>query len=227
MEAFLLPAPGFNPGTNTGLIRFDDPFSNGEIVITMLSSSKILPTTKVLNIDNYSDGRERNFGKGEPLAAIARHQDCDHDYEPGLGPRALAGLRILVVDDEPDCATLTGYLLGQSGADVKVALSATEALEVIERYQEWLPDILVSDIQMPAIDGYELMRRVRKMGPDRGGNIPAIALTAHIRDEDRVCALAAGFQIHMTKPFEPVELLRVVESLVNRRTEDRGSKIEG
>ena len=135
-------------------------------------------------------------------------------------------MRILVVDDEPDCATLTDYLLSQWGADVKVVHSATEALEVFERYQEWLPDILVSDIQMPAIDGYELMRRVRNMGLDRGGNIPAIALTAHIRDEDRACALAAGFQIHMAKPFEPVELLGVVESIVNRRTEDRGSSIE-
>ena len=129
----------------------------------MLSSSKIFPTTKVLNIDNYSDGRERHFGKSEPLAAIARNRGCDPDYESGLGSQALAGLRILVVDDEPDCATLTGYLLSQWGADVKVVSSATEALEVFERYQIWPPDILVSDIQMPAIDGYELMRRVRNM----------------------------------------------------------------
>ena len=219
MEAFLLPAPRFNQGITTGLVCFDDPFSNGEIAITMFSSSIIYPATKVLNIDNYSDGRELHFGESEPLAAIARHWDCDPDYEPGPGPQALAGLRILVVDDEPDCATLTGYLLSQWGADVKVAPSATEALEVFERYQEWPPDILVSDIQMPAIDGYELMRRVRKLGPDRGGNIPAIALTAYTRDEDRVHALVAGFQIHMAKPFEPVELLRVLENIANRRTD--------
>ena len=192
----------------------------------MVSSSKIFPATKVLNINNYSDGRELHFGESEPLPTIARHRDCDPDSEPCHGPQALAGLRILVVDDEPDCATLTGYILSQWGADVKVVPSATEALEVFERYQEWPPDIMVSDIQMPAIDGYELMRRVRKMGLDRGGNIPAIALTAYTRDEDRVCAMVAGFQIHMAKPFEPVELLRVVESIVNRRTEDRKSRIE-
>ena len=129
----------------------------------MLSSSKILPTTKVLNFDNYLDGRERHFGKSEPPAAIALNRDCDPDYEPGPGPQALAGLRILVVDDEPDCATLTGYLLSECGADVKVVASATEVWRSFERYQIWPPDILVSDIQMPAIDGYELMRRVRNM----------------------------------------------------------------
>jgi CheY-like chemotaxis protein len=218
MEAFPLPAPRFSHGTYTGLICLNDPFSDCEIVITMVSSSKILPTTKVLNIDNYSDGRERNFGKSGPLAATARNRDCDPDYEPDPGSQALAGLRILVVDDEPDCATLTGYFLSEWGADVKVVASATEALEVFERYEIWPPDILISDIQMPAIDGYELMRRVRSMGSDRGGNIPAIALTAYTRDEDRARALVAGFQIHVAKPFDPVDLLTVVESIVNRRT---------
>jgi CheY-like chemotaxis protein len=187
----------------------------------MLSSSKILPSTKVINIDNYLDGRERHFGKSEPPAAIARNRDCDPDNEPCPDSQALAGLRILVVDDEPDCATLTGYLLSQWGADVKVVISANEALEVFERYEEWPPDILVSDIQMPAIDGYGLIRRVRKMDPDRGGNIPAIALTAYTRVEDRIRALVAGFQIHIAKPFEPVELLTVVESILNRRANDR------
>jgi CheY-like chemotaxis protein len=192
----------------------------------MLSSSTNIPTKTVLNIDNYPDGRERLIEKSESLAAVTRHWDCDPDYEPGLGSQALAGLRILVVDDEPDCATLTGYLLSQWGADVKVVISASDALEVFERYEEWPPDILISDIQMPAIDGYGLMRRVRKMDPDRGGNTPAIALTAYTRVEDRIRALVAGFQIHIAKPFDPVELLTVVESVVNRRTEDRRSRIK-
>jgi CheY-like chemotaxis protein len=187
----------------------------------MPSSPTNIHTRTVLNIDNYLDGCERLVEKSESPAATTRRRDCDPDYEPGLSSQALAGLRILVVDDEPDCATLTGYLLRHWGADIKVAHSAIDALGVLERYQEWPPDILVSDIQMPAIDGYELMRRVRKMGPDRGGNIPAIALTAHTRAEDRIRALVAGFQIHISKPFEPVELLTVVKSVVNRNTEDR------
>jgi CheY-like chemotaxis protein len=184
----------------------------------MLSSSTNIPTRTVLNIDNYPNSRGRPVEKSESLTAVTRHWDCDPDYEPGFGSQALAGLRILVVDDEPDCATLTGYVLSQWGADVKVVISASEALEVFERYEEWPPDILVSDIQMPAIDGYGLIRRVRKMDPDRGGNIPAIALTAYTRVEDRIRALVAGFQIHIAKPFEPVELLTVVESVLNRRT---------
>jgi hypothetical protein len=139
--------------------------------------------------------------------------------EPGPGSRGLAGMRILVVDDEPDCAILTGYMLSQWGADVKVVISATEALDIFERYEEWPPDVLVSDIQMPGIDGYTLIRRVRKMDPDRGANIPAIALTAYARAEDRIRALVAGFQIHVAKPFEPVELLTVVESVAKRMIE--------
>src|SRR5215813_6665332 len=193
-----------------------DPFRNGK----MLSSSTNIPTRTLLNIDNSPDGRQRPVEKNQSLSAVTRHWDCDPDCEPGLGSQALAGLRILVVDDEPDCATLTGYFLSQWGADVKVVISASEALEVFERYEEWPPDILVSDIQMPAIDGYGLMRRVRKMDPDRGGTIPAIALTAYTRVEDRIRALVAGFQIHIAKPFEPVELLTVVESIVNRRSND-------
>jgi CheY-like chemotaxis protein len=119
----------------------------------------------------------------------------------------------LVVDDEPDGAALTGYVLRQYGADVKTVISAAEALEVFERYEGWPPEILISDIQMPGMDGYALMRRVRKLDPGRGRNIPAIALTAHSRAEDRIRALAAGFQIHVAKPFDPDELLAVVESV--------------
>ena len=119
----------------------------------------------------------------------------------------------MVVDDEPDGAALTGYVLRQYGADVKTVISGAEALEVFERYEGWPPEILISDIQMPGMDGYALMRRVRKLDPGRGRNIPAIALTAHSRAEDRIRALAAGFQIHVAKPFDPDELLAVVESV--------------
>jgi CheY-like chemotaxis protein len=173
----------------------------------------------VLNIDDSPNDSELQTEKCGSSAT---------DYEYGSETRALAGMRILVVDDEPDCATLTGYLLSQWGADVKIVISATEALEIFELYEEWPLDILVSDIQMPGIDGYALMRRVREMDPDRGGKVPAIALTAYTRVEDRIRALVAGFQIHIAKPFEPVELLTVVESILSResRIEDGRSRIE-
>jgi len=175
----------------------------------MFSSSRI-PTTTIANVDNTIS--------------------CDPELEYSPCPTALAGMRILIVDDEPDCAYLTGYLLSQWGADVKTVISAAEALDVFERYEIWPPDILISDIQMPGMDGYTLMRYVRKLDPDRGRNVPAIALTAHSRAEDRIRALAAGFNIHVGKPFEPDELLAVVESIATRtedmKIEDRGLKIE-
>jgi two-component system, chemotaxis family, CheB/CheR fusion protein len=163
-------------------------------------SSSTIPTTTIVNVDNT--------------------KSCEPEPEYSPRPTALAGMRILIVDDEPDCAFLTGYLLSQWGADVKTVISADEALDVFERYDNWPPDMLISDIQMPGMDGYTLMRRVRKLDPDRGRNIPAIALTAHSRAEDRIRALAAGFNIHVGKPFEPDELLAVVESIATR-TEDR------
>jgi CheY-like chemotaxis protein len=220
MKASYLPAPRYNPrynhGPDTGLGCFNDPFSSSEIGITMFYSSQHIPMTTVLNIDDNPDDGEPQIEKSESLDTVTRRRDCDPDYEFGPGPQALTGMRILVVDDEPDCATLTGYLLSQWGADVKIVISAAEALEVFEQYEKWPPDILVSDIQMPGIDGYALMREVRKMDPDRGGNVPAIALTAYTRAEDRIRALVAGFQIHIAKPFEPVELLTVVGSILNR-----------
>ncbi len=164
-----------------------------------MSYSSATPTTKILNVD--------------------KAKLCDPELELDPGPNALAGTRILIVDDEPDCASLTGYLLGQWGADVKTAISAAEALEIFEGPENWYPEILISDIQMPGMDGYALMRRVRKLDSDRGGNIPAIALTAHSRAEDRIRALASGFNIHVSKPFEPDELLAVVESIIPK-TED-------
>jgi CheY-like chemotaxis protein len=181
----------------------------------MLSSLQYIPMTRDLTISNYPDDTETQIEKSESLLPITPSRDWE-EYEHNHGAQALAGMRILVVDDEPDCATLTGYLLTQWGADVKIAVSAPEALEFFEQYEEWPPDILVSDIQMPGVDGYMLMRRVREMAPDRGGSIPAIALTAYTRAEDRIRALVAGFQIHIAKPFEPIELLTVVESILNR-----------
>jgi signal transduction histidine kinase/DNA-binding response OmpR family regulator len=125
----------------------------------------------------------------------------------------LNGVRILIVDDEPDSASLTGQLLNLAGADVKTVISATEALAVFERHHNWRPDIFISVIQLPGIDGYALMRKVREMEWSQGRNIPAIAITDYARAEDRIRALDAGFHIQIAKPVESVELLAVVESL--------------
>ncbi|HEU0185592.1 MAG TPA: response regulator, partial [Blastocatellia bacterium] len=119
----------------------------------MLLSLQYIPMTRDLNLGDYSDDTETQVELSESFDPIALARDWDPAYEYAPESKSLAGMRILVVDDEPDCASLTGYLLSQWGADVKIVISATAALEVFAQYEEWPPDILVSDIQMPGIDG--------------------------------------------------------------------------
>ncbi len=126
---------------------------------------------------------------------------------------SLAGVRVLVVDDEPDSRYLVRRILEQWDVQVTTAGSAAEALTAIaaERF-----DAIVSDVGMPEQDGFDLIRKVRAMPADAGGKTPAVALTALARVEDRRRALLAGFQIHVPKPVDPAELLAVVASLVGR-----------
>jgi CheY-like chemotaxis protein len=122
----------------------------------------------------------------------------------------LEGVHVLVVDDDPDARDLVEFILAQYGADVRTAASAAEALEVLDQS---LPDVLISDIGMSEEDGYSLIRKVRAREASRGGRIPALALTAWGRAEDRRQALSAGFQTHLPKPADPEELARVVDNL--------------
>jgi PAS domain S-box-containing protein len=128
-------------------------------------------------------------------------------------PDRLDGLKVLVVDDEPDTRELLKAGLGQCGAKVTAAGSATEALEAIVAA---VPDLLISDIGMPGEDGYELIRRIRELPAESGGKVPAIALTAYARVEDRMQALRAGYQMHVPKPVEMAELVAVAASLIQR-----------
>jgi len=106
-------------------------------------------------------------------------------------------------------------LLRSSGADARSAGSVPEAITLFEA---WRPDILVSDIAMPGEDGYSLIRRVRLRSAQQGGNVPAVALTAYAKIEDRVSILAAGFQMYLSKPSDPTELVAVVASLAHGRS---------
>jgi CheY-like chemotaxis protein len=123
---------------------------------------------------------------------------------------ALAGLRVLVVDDDADARGLFTRVLEQCGARVRTVASATTALTTLE---SWKPDVLVSDVAMPGESGYVLMRRIRRLTPEHGGTIPALAVTAYAGEDDVKLALSAGFQAHVTKPVEPVELALAVGSL--------------
>jgi signal transduction histidine kinase len=125
----------------------------------------------------------------------------------------LDGVRLLIVDDDEDSRDLVGLLLAEQGAAVSSASSAGEALRLVA---ESPPDVLLSDIGMPDVNGYSLIRRVRSLPGDRGGRTPAIALTAYARPEDGERAFAAGFQAHVTKPIDPDRLAAVVANLAGR-----------
>jgi PAS domain S-box-containing protein len=122
----------------------------------------------------------------------------------------LGGVRVLVVDDEPDARSLVERLLEDCAATVTTACSASEALAHVVREA---PDVLLSDIGMPTEDGYSLMRRIRNLSGE-ASRVPAIALTAYARAEDRAKALQAGYQMHLSKPVEPVKLIEMIASLV-------------
>ena len=131
---------------------------------------------------------------------------------PTRGGTSLQGVRVLVVDDEPDARDVVRRLLATAGAEVITAASAVEALDLLERHQ---PDVLVSDIGMPDIDGYELIRKVRMIGKGTGA-VRAVALTAFARLEDRTRAMLAGYQMHLAKPVDARELIVTVATLARK-----------
>jgi CheY-like chemotaxis protein len=125
-------------------------------------------------------------------------------------PSSLDGLRVLVVDDEFDARALLTAMLERCGAQVVAVSSAREGLESIE---SWKPDVLIADIGMPVEDGYGLIRKVRALPRERGGQTPALALTAYARTEDRARALSEGYQVHLAKPVDRFELAEVLTTL--------------
>jgi PAS domain S-box-containing protein len=133
----------------------------------------------------------------------------------------LDGLRVLAVDNDSDARDLIKTILTQYGAVVETASSTDQALALFERPEEWQPELLISDIEMPEADGYQLIRKLREMESSHGRRAPAIALTAYARTEDRLRSLSAGFDMHVTKPVEPVELLTIVASLTGRLSRPR------
>jgi signal transduction histidine kinase/ActR/RegA family two-component response regulator len=146
-------------------------------------------------------------------ADLSRRHPIARDTVPDIQPARLDGTRVLVVDDESTASEALHELFLSCGADARVAGSAVEALVILD---DWHPDVLVSDIAMPGEDGYSLIRKIRLRSPELGGRIPAVALTAYAQIEDRVTILGAGFQMYLSKPADPNELVAVVGSLVQR-----------
>jgi CheY-like chemotaxis protein len=132
---------------------------------------------------------------------------------PGVAGLPLSGLRVLVVDDDSDARELLEQTLASAGAEVRLTAEAKEALDALVDFR---PDVLVSDIGLPMVDGYQLMRRIRELDDARGGRTPAIAVTAYTRGDDARRAFLAGFQMHLGKPIDPDTLIAMVANLAGR-----------
>jgi PAS domain S-box-containing protein len=179
-----------------GAVRVASPGKGrGSTFILMLP---LAPTTAPLGDGRSEERQHPRVAQGEPL---------------GYEPPNLDGITVLVVDDDSDARDVIARILRDGRASVTTAASAAEALEIL---REAKPALLISDIGMPAEDGYELIRKVRALPVESGGRVPAVALTAFARSEDRQRALLAGYQLHVAKPVEPSELLTVCASLVGR-----------
>lgn len=166
-------------------------------------------------VESPGEGQGATFIVRLPLlnAKLERSQDENQSLYLTSEGSSLAGLRVLVVDDEIDSRNFVVFVLEQEQAKVMACSSASEALQELERYN---PDVLLTDIGMPDMDGYMLIRQVRTRSPEQGGQVVAIALTAYAGDFDQQQALQAGFQHHLAKPVEPVELIETIATLTRK-----------
>jgi CheY-like chemotaxis protein len=191
-------------GLGLSIVRHIVELHGGEILAYSAGANQ--GSTFTVKFPLLATGR----GNGEPT----RRHPIAGDAVAHVDLRRLDGVRVLIVDDEPTASEALLELFTSCGAEAKVAGSAEEALATFE---SWQPDVLISDIAMPGDDGYSLIRRIRQRTAGRGGTVPAVALTAHAKIEDRVTILGAGFQMYLSKPANPNELLAVVGSLAKRR----------
>jgi CheY-like chemotaxis protein len=159
--------------------------------------------------ESAGEGKGATFTLELPIAASPSVPAEPSDRSRRVEPLSLEGVKVLLVEDDADTRELLRRLLEEQRAEVLAAATASEALNALESAR---PHILLSDIGLPDIDGYQLMKRVRSLPPTKGGTIPAIALTAYARSEDRTKALRAGYQAHIAKPVEPSELVASIAS---------------
>lgn len=161
-------------------------------------------------INVESDGKEKGTTFTVILPIRPFELDRENPEQPIDSELSLQDVKVLVVEDQPDARELIRLVLQQQGAKIVEAGSAREGLEIIK---ESTPDILISDIGMPDENGYSFIKKVRSLPKEKGGNIPALALTAYTKEEDKQKAIAAGFQMHMGKPLDITELVKAVVQL--------------
>jgi CheY-like chemotaxis protein len=148
----------------------------------------------------------------DPARAEERRREVERRGSRS-GVVRLDGVHVLLVEDDDDSRKLLGTMLKRYGARVTSTKSAEEALHAIESE---VPDVMVSDIGMPDQDGYELIRKLRALPAEKGGNVPAIALTGYASRKDRERALSSGYHQHMAKPIEQVDLINTIAALIGR-----------
>jgi PAS domain S-box-containing protein len=182
-----------------------------------------------IGVQSEGEGKGATFFVTLPISAVASPSDVSGARslaarnETSLdSPAHLRGLRVLVVDDDDDSRVLITGVLDQCGCNV---IAAPDVATAMQRMVDAPPDVLLSDIGMPEQDGYDLIRKVRSLPRENGGDIPAAALTAYVRPEDRLRMLNSGYSIHLPKPIEPAELVAVVATL-SRFLHRRGSASE-
>ncbi len=170
--------------------------------------------------------RVESGGPGAGTAFIVTLPLAGHAEERPEPPKTeeprLDGVRVLVVDDEQDSRELIGRALAGQGAKITLAENSQAAIEILEKSDI---DVLLADIAMPGEDGYELIKRIRSSAASKLAGLPAAAVTAHARQDERQRALAAGFHVHVAKPVEPIELIRTVNHLAHDRRRHRRSRV--
>ncbi|HEY9736157.1 MAG TPA: response regulator [Trichocoleus sp.] len=164
---------------------------------------------EALRMAVYTPALAQLEARGSTPTQAAESAPNNRSAAAGLLPQSLDGLRVLVVDDEVDAREFIAAALEYYGIGVKAVASAAAALEALDQFR---PDVLVSDIRMASEDGYSLIQRVRALEAERGGHLPAAAITAYL-DEDREKALTAGFEAHLHKLAQPTELVELVVQL--------------
>jgi CheY-like chemotaxis protein len=148
--------------------------------------------------------------EGKPRGPIAERM-------PGGPAQGALGVRVLIVEDDPQTRDILAAVLERAGFSYRVATRASEALSVLD---DWHPDVIVSDIGMPDMDGYEFARQLRARPAAQGGHIPALAVSAFPRSEDRELALRSGYQAHIAKPVQPADLVKAIAELTGTRASE-------
>jgi signal transduction histidine kinase/ActR/RegA family two-component response regulator len=200
-------------GLGLSIVRHIVELHGGEIVATSRGQGQGATFTIKLPL----------LGTTAPSGALRPRHPRVADRLANILLGRLDRVRVLLVDDEPTANEAVQTLLDSCGAEVRVAGSAEQALQMLD---VWKPDVLISDIAMPEEDGYVLIKKIRARTTEMNGDLPAAALTAYATTEDRVSILAAGFQMYLSKPADPGELIAVVASLAARRRRAAGDPVE-